>query len=158
MPDTSRTLVAPEATVPLRTWRTLVALVFGHRERAIILDALGVPGAVAWREAATLDGLVDRARLVRGGCELLAQLLRAELDDGERPSGAEVAEAWADACRQGPRDAARLLWRVASAEGACMRRLEERMLDDLEARAWEALRQPRRPLASVPARGAMVHP
>ena len=56
------------------------------------------------------------------------------------------------------RDAAKLLWRVASAEGACMRRLEERMLDDLEARAWEALRQPHRTLTSVPARGAMVHP
>jgi hypothetical protein len=153
----SRPLVAADR----RTSRALVALVFGHRERAIILDALGVRGAADWREAATLDGLVDEPRYVEGGFALLESLLRAEVYRGQGcpwTSLALLAEAWDRARRGWSREIAALLFTVATSEGVSMRRLEQRMLDDLEARAWDALRKPRRASSSAPQRGLMVHP
>ena len=156
----SRPLVAADRRVS----RALVALVFGHRERAIILDALGVRGAGDWREAATLDGLVDGPRYVEGGFALLESLLRAEVyrgqggQSGPWTSPALLAEGWDRVRRGWSREIAALLFTVATSEGLSMRRLEQRMVDDLEARAWDALRKPRRASPASPHRRLMVHP
>lgn len=149
------------AAADRRACRALVALVFGHRERAIVLEALGVRGAVEWREAATLDGLLDEARFVAGGLELIESLLRAEVYRGEAcpwTCFAILAEAWDRARRTSSRERAALLFTVVTSEGSAMRRLEQRMLDDLEARAWEGLRGSRRASSAAPHRGWMVHP
>jgi hypothetical protein len=129
-----------------RVWRALVALAFHHRERAIVLEALGVRGAATWREGRSLDGLYEHAALAEGGLELLEALLRGELlgaaHDPDRldphafESPAALAEAW-ERAHEGPaRMAAVLLFVAATSEGFIMRRLEARMLEELEARAW----------------------
>lgn len=122
-----------------RACRVLLALAFGHRERSIVLEALGVQGAANWREGRSLNGLLELAALADGGFELLEGLLRGELRDvdaAEVSCPAAIACAW-ERAHDGPaRAAAALLFVVATSEGWVMRRLEERMVEELEARLW----------------------
>ena len=143
-----------------RVRRALLALAFEHRERSIVLEALGVQGAAAWREGRSLDGLLEVAELAEGGLELLEGLLRGELRASEHASldcPAAIACAWERAHDGAPRQAAGLLFLVATSEGWVMRRLEQRMLEELEARVWRGAGTPRtRSPGAAPRRAAEV--
>ena len=149
-----RTQRRPLRHAGARVCRALVAVAFGHRERAIVLEALGVRGAAAWREGRTLDGLYEEAAFADGGLELVEALLRGELrvDTHAYASPAALAEAWERAHDAPAREAAALLFVAATSEGIVMRRLEERMLEELEARAWRDAREvaPRSRARGVP--------
>ncbi len=150
----------PLRAAPPRVLRALVALALDHRERAIVLDALGVPGALAWREGRSLEGLLEHAALVDGGLELLEAVLRGELAAKAAPAArgsAALVVAWEEAREGSPRAAAALLFGVATSEGWLMRRLEQRMLEDLDARLWRVVCAVRpRGRAFVPARAAVL--
>jgi hypothetical protein len=129
--------------VDARTQRLVLALALPPRSRATLLDALGEPGAPGLRDGHVLAALPVAASLVPGGGRLVETVLGGRLHEalaalaGATP--ARLVDAWERARRLGARrEAAAVLLVVALAPGWLMRRLEARIVDDLEAMLVDA--------------------
>jgi hypothetical protein len=123
--------------------RLVLGLTFAPRQRAVVLEALGAPGAADLAPGAGLAALLDRAFLCDGGVELIEHVVRGQLS---APLAALAPLSWAGAAEafqahgDDPRRAAALLLTVATRAGWLWRKLEQRVVQELEARAIDAIR------------------
>lgn len=131
-----------------RALRLLVALALSREECAAALEVLGGPGAASdWRGGALVDALLATASLTLDGSERLQELLATHLGAAARRyrgrAPFELAQLWA---RERPRlrgkALAALLFTAMTGEGVPMRKLEERLTEEIEALAIGGLSIP----------------